>query len=168
MAGQRQKHPDALVFRRGGRVKSLEVVDPEIEAPEFDPPDGLRADALVIWDQTMELARAHLMPTDIFAARRWIHWVNEWLKSVEVLGDRPLVMGSAGIVVNPIVRYIRECETKIEHAETVMGLTPLARMRLGITYAMEQSALAALKSGQPTKPRLMDAEPAPKPRKARA
>ena len=152
--GERQKHPDALVFRRGGRVKALETVEVTAHSPSFDAPDGLLPEAAQIWNQTLELARAHLMPTDIFAAHRWIHWVNEWFKTVAALGDHIAVEGSRGTpVLSPRVLYLKECEKNIVHAETVMGLNPQARMRLGITYVEEQSALAKLKEIHDSGPR---------------
>lgn len=157
MAGQRQKHPDQLVYRRGGRVKPLEVVAVSDVSPQFRAPDGLLPEATQIWDQTLELARAHLMPTDMFQARRWIHWVNEWLKAVARIDEVGVtITGSLGTTVtNPDVYYLKTCEAAIIHAETVMGLNPQARMRLGITYAEEQSALAKLKEIEPRKPRRM-------------
>lgn len=147
VSGQRQKHPDALTFRRGGRVKALQPVEVTDVSPSFDAPAGLLPESAQIWNQTLELARAHLMPTDIFAARRWIHWVNEWFKTVERIEDEgTTVAGTRGTtVLNPDVFYLKTCEANIVHAETTMGLNPQARMRLGITYVEEQSALERLK-----------------------
>lgn len=67
-----------------------------------------------------------------------------------------MVRGKRESRLNPRVRYLRTCEEHIARCETVMRFNPLARMRLGITFATEQSALAGVKGGQPAKPTLMD------------
>lgn len=171
MAGARQKHPDALVFRRGGRVKSLETIDKDgkrqIPPADLRMPDGLHPEAQQVWQETIAIARDHLFPADVFAVERWIHWVNEWLKATETLAHEGVVVsGHRGITrLNPLVRYQARCEDNIVRAETVMGFNPLARMRLGITFAMEQSALASLKGSIPAGPAPMDK---PKPRRRAA
>jgi hypothetical protein len=147
MAGQRQKPADQLAFKRGGRGRVLEVVpEEEAVAHQFPVPEGLSPEAEYVWVETMEVAKRSLFPTDFFQARRWIFWVDRWLKEVAALaGEDSVVWGATGMVRNPRYMVIRQIEANIVHAEQVMGLDPRARMRLGITYSQEQSALAKLK-----------------------
>lgn len=147
MAGQRQKPPDQLVFKRGGRGKPLQTVQVTEHSPDFPVPPGLLPEAEMVWVETMALARAHLLPTDYFQARRWIHWVNRWLQEISTLADEDLVTrGAVSDVMNPRLRAVLLIEREIKHAETVMGLNPQARMRLGITHVEEQTALEKLKA----------------------
>lgn len=146
MVAERQKRPEDLAYRRGGRGAALEVVGEERRV-EFPMPDGLSAEAQYVWQETMALAEASLMPTDFFQARRWIYWVERWLREARVLALEPsIVEGALGEVRNPRFMVIRQIEGNIVHAEQVMGLDPRARMRLGITYKQEQDALDALKA----------------------
>jgi P27 family predicted phage terminase small subunit len=165
----RQKHPDALVDRRRSRVKALVPVggpgEGSIPPADLEMPEGLHTEAQRIWNETVTFAHHHLYSPDGLALRRWIHWVSEWWETTEQIAlEGVVVRGKRESRLNPRVRYLRTCEEHIARGETVMGFNPLARMRLGITFAMEQSALAGLKGGQPTKPTLMDPEQARKPR----
>ena len=46
--------------------------------------------------------------------------------------------------LNPLAAYIAQCEAAITRAEEQLGLTPLARMRLGIETAKARYTLADL------------------------
>lgn len=167
MSGQRQKHPDALTFRRGGRVKTLVTIDQDgkrqVPPANLEMPDGLCQEAQVIWEETIGVTREHLFPSDAFAVNRWIWWVDQWLRAAAQLKDEGYVIaGVRETRLNPRMRVLRQAEESIRWAETVLGLSPLARMRLGITFAMEQSALAALKGAGRGKPTRMRRAPAPK------
>lgn len=144
----RQKHPDDLVFRRGGRVKALDVVDPSKPQVAWKPPANISGDAVVIWTETMKMAGSRLLPTDYFQAIRWITWVDRWLTEVALFANEDSVVeaGREGVKTNPRIRAIDSIESKIQHAEQTMGLDPRARMRLGITYKQEQDALDELKA----------------------
>lgn len=53
----------------------------------------------------------------------------------------PLVKGShEQLMLNPLFRRIRELNREIARGEEHFGMTPLARMRLGVTYLQEQAA----------------------------
>ena len=147
MAGQRQKRPDDLVFRRGGRVKPLDVVDPTVVRVDWPPPEDISPPARSIWRETMKLANSRLLPTDYFQAMRWITWVDKWLEQMSLLANEDAVEdGSTGKVRNPRFMVIRQIEQNVVHAEQAMGLDPRARMRNGITYKQEQDALDELKA----------------------
>lgn len=141
--------PGQLVDRRRGRVKAFVTIDQtgrHVQPVDLRMPEGLEPEARRIWEETVAGSREHLFPADAVAARRWIHWVNEWLKATERLAEEGVVIpGRREPRLNPLVRYVQTCEENIARSETVMGFNPLARMRLGITFAVEQSAIATLK-----------------------
>lgn len=49
-------------------------------------------------------------------------------------------------MLNPLFRRIRELNREIGRAEEHFGMTPLARMRLGVTYLQEQAAKEVLEA----------------------
>lgn len=149
MAGVRQKHPDRLAFKRGGRA---DVAGPNVPArmrQEWPVPKGLSEEATLIFQQTMALASERILPTDYFAVRRWIRWVNRWLREMDLFEDEDMVTaGALTEVVNPRLRGLMLIEGRIVALEQAMGLDPRARMRLGITFAQEQEALTSLKASR--------------------
>lgn len=51
----------------------------------------------------------------------------------------PLVRGShEQLMLNPLFRRLRDLNRQIARAEEHFGMTPLARLRLGLTYLQEQ------------------------------
>ncbi|MCC6381417.1 MAG: hypothetical protein IT304_02865 [Dehalococcoidia bacterium] len=44
------------------------------------------------------------------------------------------------LTLNPLFRRLRELDREIARAEERFGMTPLARMRLGVNYLQEQAA----------------------------
>ncbi len=53
----------------------------------------------------------------------------------------PLVKGShEQVMLNPLFRRLRDLNREIARAEEHFGMTPLARLRLGVTYLREQAA----------------------------
>ena len=147
MAGQRQKPREALAFRRGGRDRVLEETPAEIREYALPMPEGLTPEAQFVWQETMPLAMRHLVPTDFFHVRRWIFWVNEFVKAAAaVVEEDSVVVQAYGTVLNPRARYLQQCEMNLQRLEASIGLHPQARMRHGITFATEQTALEKLKA----------------------
>lgn len=110
-------------------------------------PEGLSPEAQFVWNETIPMAMKHFFPTDFFHIRRWIFWVNEFVKTAaEVVEEGSVVRGALGSdVLNPRARYLQNCEMNLQRLEASIGLNPQARMRHGITFATEQSALDKLK-----------------------
>ena len=53
----------------------------------------------------------------------------------------PLVKGShEQLMLNPLFRRLRDLNREISRAEEHFGMTPLARLRLGVTFLREQAA----------------------------
>jgi phage terminase small subunit len=75
------------------------------------------------------------------ALRHRILCVDEREKLRAATVRAPLVKGShEQLILNPLVRRIRELNREIARAEEHFGMTPLARLRLGVTFLQEQSA----------------------------
>lgn len=141
MAGKRQKPPDELVYRRGGRVKALAPVAPAPLTPPL--PDGLGDHAAVVWAEfwASRVSGAVDLLGDGEALRHWILCVDEREKLRAATSRAPLVKGShEQLMLNPLFRRLRDLNREIARAEEHFGMTPLARMRLGVTYLQEQAA----------------------------
>src|SRR5439155_19537460 len=73
----------------------------------------------------------------------------------------PTRRGTRGdVVLRSTVRYLKTCEAALQTHEEAFGMTPLSRMRLGITYSEGRSAVERLR--EPAKPTPM---PEPDPRR---
>jgi len=132
MTGRRQKHPDALVFKRAGRYRPLRAVVAEAEPLDLACPEGLHPNAQKAWALLSEsdLGRA-FKATDVFGLKRWIWYCSEWHKATELRGDG---------------RYVFRLERAIRELEKAYGLDPLSRLRLGLTLVDEARAAHSLKA----------------------
>jgi P27 family predicted phage terminase small subunit len=154
VTGRRQKPPELLADHRASRAqnRALTAVEMGVEPADLAMPAGLEAEAQAVWVRSVPLIARHTLATDIFAARRWIHWVNEWFVTTAEIAERGTTHeGSRGPTLHPRVRYLKICEAEVQHGESILGLNPLARMRLGISLAKTETALARLKEPR-TKP----------------
>ena len=81
------------------------------------------------------------------ALRNWILCVDEREKLRAATVRAPLVKGShEQLMLNPLFRRLRDLNREIARAEEHFGMTPLARLRLGVTFLQEQAAKEDLKS----------------------
>lgn len=81
------------------------------------------------------------------ALRHWILGVDEREKLRAATVRAPLVKGSREqLMLNPLFRRLRDLNREIARAEEHFGMTPLARLRLGVTFLQEQAAKEDLKS----------------------
>lgn len=141
MAGKRQKPPSELVYRRGGRVKALVPVTAANLAPRL--PDDLGDHAAAVWTAfwASKVSGAVDLDADGEALRHWILCVDEREKLRVATSRAPVVKGShEQLMLNPLFRRIRELNREVARAEEHFGMTPLARLRLGVTYLQEQAA----------------------------
>jgi hypothetical protein len=141
MAGKRQKPPSELVYRRGGRAKPLVPVMSAGVAPP--PPEGLEDHAVAVWSAfwASRVSGAVDLVADGEALHHWILSVDERDKLRAATTRAPLVKGShEQLMLNPLFRRMRELNRDIARAEEHFGMTPLARLRLGVTYLQEQAA----------------------------
>ena len=141
MAGKGQKPPGELVYRRGGRAKPLVPVRATNLAPRLH--DELGDHAAAVWAAfwTSKVSGAVDLDADGEALRHWIRCVDEREKLRAATVRAPLVKGShEQLMLNPLFRRIRDLNREITKAEEPFGMTPLARLRLGVTFLQEQAA----------------------------
>lgn len=110
------------------------------EAPPPLPPPGIRKGtrARKLWDTIWEseLARVIDRRTDLPRLERWILATAELDRVRRTLQATRLVRGSTGQpVLNPLAAYAADLERTIEKAEDAFGMTPKARLGLGLDVA---------------------------------
>jgi P27 family predicted phage terminase small subunit len=154
MAGMRQKHPDTLVHKRGGRYQPLVPVT-GWAGPTPRLPRGTSPKVRELWRTlwASPLAGA-FKPTDVPTLMRWAWWCDRWLSVADdVATERITIDGARGPVLNPKWRVLKQCESSLRELERAFGMDALARLRLGITLADNQTKAQALRA--PAEPRAM-------------
>ena len=138
-AGQRQGHYQS---------PSLTVV--KAESAGFlcpEPPAGLLKSSRETWDQfwSSPIAQAVEMAADGPRLQRWIEAIDERTRVRRVFRRERLVTGSQGQpVLNPLAGYLSTLEREIAAAEPAFGMTPIARLRLGIAIGEARRTAAQL------------------------
>ena len=106
----------------------------------------------------MNLAQAVDRAVDLPLIERWIQISDEYERVFAIFKQTSLVKGSTGQpALNPLASYIASLWVELRAAETELGMTPLARQRLGIAYG--QARLTAqdlnrrLEERRPQEPR---------------
>jgi len=83
--------------------------------------------------------------SDMPRLSRWILYCDEWFRLMRQYRRERVVRGSVGQpVMNPAFAAALAAEKEIAKIEERFGLTPLDRMRLGITFSEARSALDKL------------------------
>ena len=118
----------------------LSVLPGGQDAPPPPPPPGIRKGtrARALWDAVWqsELARIIDRRTDLPRLERWIEATAELHRVRRTLQKARLVRGSTGQpVLNPLASYAADLERTIEKAEDAFGMTPKARLGLGLDVA---------------------------------
>jgi P27 family predicted phage terminase small subunit len=112
---------------------------------EMRAPKGLLAATRRIWAAYWQspVSRAVDVDADRYRVERWITTVDEYERVNAAFKQTRIVKGSTGQpVLNPLNQYLQQLLAEINKAEAELGLTPLARMRLGIAYG--EAKLTAL------------------------
>lgn len=170
MAGARQKPPDQLTNRRGGRGRSLVVaLDADRRVPRLPTaPKGehwCRA-ARAVWREfwMSPVSAAVDEHADAERLRRWVTAIHERELLLEKVRDEGWV-GPWGShdqdVEHPSLSYVKHLDRELARFAEHFGLTPLSRFRLQITYSQagqEEDKLARL---QARRERERESEPAP-------
>jgi hypothetical protein len=74
--------------------------------------------------------------------QRLFTYYDEWERSMRAYRRRRLVTGSTGQPkLNDLGKFCLELESKIERLEDKLGITPMARMRLGIAFGEARKTL---------------------------
>jgi P27 family predicted phage terminase small subunit len=89
-----------------------------------------------------ELAQAVDAATDAHALRRLFSLFDERERAYRAFREKRLVRGSQGqLVLNPLWRHAAVMDSEIRQLEDRFGLTPRARLALGITLGEAQKSL---------------------------
>ena len=149
MTARLQKPRSRIQNRQAGRKAGLVLAFKRPEEPPPEMPAPLngkwRLETAALWQAfwTAPIAQVVDRESDMPRLLRWIVYWDEWFRAVRALRRRRMVEGSMGQpVVNPLSAYIAAVEARIERIEEKFGLTPLDRMRLGISFGEAHRSLA--------------------------
>jgi hypothetical protein len=82
---------------------------------------------------------------DLAGLHRWIINVEEWHRAMRAFRSKRIVPGSTGQpTLNPLAGYLASREAAITAAEQQYGMTPMARLKLGIAVGEAKLTAAAL------------------------
>ena len=150
MSGPPPKTPERRQRRNArtttGRESAL-VALPGGHREVPDPPPGLLKAARDRWHGfwASEVARAIDPQSDLPALVRWVQATDEYDRVAKVVKRSRLVKGSMGQpVANPLLGYLAQLEGQISKAEAAFGMTPIARLRLGIALGEAARSLESL------------------------
>ena len=111
------------------------------------PPDGLLSSTRKYWRSywQSDLAKAADPKLDLPRIVRWIRVLDEYERIDAIFKQTRLVKGSTGQpALNPLAGYLVSLMAELRAAETELGLTPLARQRLGIAYGQARLTVQEL------------------------
>jgi len=131
MPGARQKMPQMLVNKRGGRFRPLRAVEVGCAlSPTL--PEGFRDEVKETWANLWgsDLGRSFKV-MDVIGLQRWAWYLNEWVNATSLPGDR---------------RYVFKLEKALRELERFYGIDPLSRLRLGLTLVDTRRAVDSLKA----------------------
>jgi P27 family predicted phage terminase small subunit len=137
MANKRQKPRELLRNQRPDRMTAVTLLpQPDRKTPRT--PAGLHPVAQHAWREfwASDVSYAVDLHADLGALKRWAHCISERARFSELVAHSPLVKGSRDqLRRNPLVDHIAVLNSEIARCEDHFGMTPLARMRLGIASA---------------------------------
>jgi P27 family predicted phage terminase small subunit len=117
-----------------------------------EPPAHVGEHTIRIWNMlgTSLLAGAVDLQSDFSILERWATYVDRWFALERRLrrlieADRDIVIGSTGQEVpHPLYKMVKDTESMIRSIEKDLGISPMARARLGLTVAEGQLAASQL------------------------
>jgi len=131
--------------RARSNLRLIEQHDPaSVVVP--DPPEGLSQSNLESWDEFWHSELSQLVKrTDLASVRRLWDYYQQHEDLTGIFAKGRMVAGSQGQPrLNPALDGIMKLEGAILRLENELGLTPSARLRLGITFADASNSLDAL------------------------
>ena len=150
------KPVEQLQFRRGGEAerRTLAVVVPPGARTIPACPRSLKGIGRVVWraywSDPVSLAATAV---DAYDVHRYCALVQKREALERVADAAPLVEGYAGMMLNPRYKLIHEYSREIELLRNMLGILPLARMKLGLVQAQTAVTVGELKrkaaAGQP-------------------
>lgn len=130
---QGSRQTKLTLHQGGGRIASIPGV-----------PDGLLKSTRESWKNYWHsnLAQIVQLGTDMSAIIRLFTLYDERERAYRSYKKHPLVEGSQGqMVLNPMGRQMSVLDTEIRQLEDRLGMTPRARLQLGITYGEAKKSL---------------------------
>ncbi len=131
MSGRPRKATNAIAGHRASS-EPLKLVRPTEPAPTA--PAGLTAATVAIWDRYWRSDISSLVDRDagLSIVERWIWYVDELGVQQRKFRRKRYVEGSTGQpAASPAWRIVQSLEPMIRNLEEALGMTPLARRRLG-------------------------------------
>jgi P27 family predicted phage terminase small subunit len=132
-----KKAGHSMGAKEAPRLELVAVSSPTIP----DPPSGLLKKTGETWRAYWEsqVSAAVDRKADGHRIERWIRAVDEYERCSRTFRRHRIVSGSTGQpTLNPLAAYLAKLETSITKAEAELGLTPMARLKLGIAYGEAQ------------------------------
>jgi P27 family predicted phage terminase small subunit len=128
-------------------LKLIEQHDPSAVIVPL-PPDGLSEAQVDAWSEFWHSELSQLVKaTDLSSVRRLFNYYQQHEDLTAIFQKGRMVAGSQGQPrLNPALDGLMKLEAAILRLENELGLTPSARLRLGITFADAQASLDGLNS----------------------
>lgn len=147
--GSRGPLPKEEGKRQNRRARSnLRLIDQHDPASIVvpDPPDGLSATQVESWGEFWHSELSQLVKrTDLASVKRLWGYYQQHEDLTAIFEKGRMVAGSQGQPrLNPALDGLMKLEGAILRLENELGLTPSARLRLGITFADATNSLDAL------------------------
>jgi P27 family predicted phage terminase small subunit len=125
----------------------LAVVTTDDTLPVPTPPPGLLAPSVALWESfwMSRIATAVDTRSDMPGLLRWITAYDEWLRATRALRRVRIVRGSMGQpVLSPLAGYLSQRAAELRDLEAAYGMTPKARLNLGLTVGQIELTAAKL------------------------
>lgn len=150
MPGPKAKH--TLHPRAKPRTREFGVVElKQLDAPPVCPAKlaGVAplAETVQAWDR---LWRSNVvsvvdLASDMEAVVRWVSLLDERERAFRAFRRKRVVEGSQGQpTLNPLWKVVSSCDSELRALEDRIGLSPKARLQLGITYGEAVKSLDEL------------------------
>ena len=120
-------------------VGNVVALSPTQQLANYPMPDpGWLPEVAEAWHEFHSSALANpkvFKPTDLPALRRLFTYRDRLLHATQQFDDDPTVTGSMQqVVLSPWAAEVHRLEAEIQKLEDRFGLTPLARLRLGVSF----------------------------------
>lgn len=134
---QRRNKPPSLAVVRTLKPRPLPI--PPV-------PDGLLPSTRAAWSKYWNTPISRIVEaSDEPAIARLFRLYDERERAYRSLRKRRIVVGSQGqAVLNPLARYVAQCDAEIRALEDRFGLSAKARLQLGITFGEAKKTLEDL------------------------
>ncbi len=143
MPGSPKKPP---AVRRG--PNGTQDVQLREDAPETPAcPRGLLKRTRERWESywSSDVARAVDPIADLHCVERWIVALDEYERVYPKVRRQRTIDTMQGVVLHPLARYLVSVQRELRSAEAELGLTPMARLKLGITFQEARRTLPVAK-----------------------